>query len=119
MLSFTDVVSLVQRVERDSPQVLLFKITDMCPSGRPSGKVQPSTVKPMLRRMGIRGSSRLQRVGGSESMCPRGEEGGVMVVGSAGSAISRDGERFRPGENEGREEGSYRSSELTGEKICG
>ena len=87
--------------------------------GRPSGKVQPSTVKLILRRMGIRGSSGLQRVGGSESMCLRGEEGGVMVVGRAGSAISRDGERFRPGENEGREEGSYRSSESTREKTRG
>ena len=58
-------------------------------------------------------------MGGSESMCPRGEEGGVMVVGRAGSAISRDGERFHPGENEGREEGSYRSSESTGEKTWG
>ena len=58
-------------------------------------------------------------MGGSESMCLRGEEGGVMVVGRAGSAMSRNGERFRPGENEGREEGSYRSSESTGEKMHG
>ena len=87
--------------------------------GRPSGKVHPSTVKLMLRRMGIRGSLGLQRVGGSESSCPRGEEGGVMVVGSVGSVISRDGERFRPGENEGQEEGLYRSSESTGEKMRG
>ena len=85
--------------------------------GRPSGKVQPSTVKPMLRRMGIRGSSGFQRVGGSESRCPRGEEGGVMVVESAGSAMSGDGERFHPGENEGQDEGLYRSKELTGEKA--
>ena len=76
-------------------------------------------VKPMLRRMGIQGLSGLQRVGGSESMCPRGEGGGVMVVGRAGSAMSRDGERFHPGENEGQEEGSYRSSELTEEKMHG
>ena len=87
--------------------------------GRPSGKAQPSTVKPMLRRMGMRGSSGLQRVGGSESRCSRGEEGGVMVDGRASSAISGDGERFHPGENEGREEGSYKSSELTGEKVRG
>ena len=40
-------------------------------------------------------------MGGSESMCSRGEDGGVMVVGRVGSAISGDGERFRPGENEG------------------
>ena len=52
-------------------------------------------------------------------MCPRGEEGGVMVVGRVGSAMSRDRERFRPGENEGREEGSYRSNKLTGEKTRG
>ena len=58
-------------------------------------------------------------MGGSESMCPRGEEGGVMVVGRAGSVMSRDRERFRPGENEGQEEGSYRSNELTGEKTHG
>ena len=81
--------------------------------GRPSGKVQLSTVKLMLRRMGIQGSSGLQRVGGSESMCPRGEEGGVMVVGRVGSAMSRDRERFRPGEKEGREEGSYTVSNKT------
>ena len=87
--------------------------------GRPSGKVQLSTVKLMLCRMGIQGSSELQRVGGSESMCLRGEEGGVKVVGRAGAAMSRDGERFHPGENEEREEGSYRSSESTGEKMCG
>ena len=58
-------------------------------------------------------------MGGSESMCPRGEEGGVMVVGRVGSAMSGDGERLRPGENEGREEGSYKSSESTGEKMRG
>ena len=58
-------------------------------------------------------------MGGSESRCPRGEEGGVMVVGRVGSAMSRDGERFHPGEKEGREEGSYRSSESTGEKTHG
>ena len=50
---------------------------------------------------------------------PRGEEGGVMVVGRAGSAISGDRERFHPGENEGQEEGSYRSSESIGEKTRG
>ena len=85
--------------------------------GSPSGKVQPSTVKLILCRMGIRGSSGLQRVGESESGCLRGEEGGVIVIGGVGSVMSRDGERFRPGENEGREEGSYRSNELTGEKT--
>ena len=87
--------------------------------GSPVGKAQPSTVKLILHRMGIWGSSGLQRVGGSESMCPRGEEGGVMVVRRAGSVMSGDGERFRLGENEGREEGSYRSNELTGEKTWG
>ena len=58
-------------------------------------------------------------MGGSKSGCPRGEEGGVTVVRRVGSAMSRDGERFHPGENEGQEEGSYRSNELTGEKMCG
>ena len=58
-------------------------------------------------------------MGGSESRCSRGEEGGVMVDGRVGSAISRDGERLHPGENEGREEGSYKSSESTGEKTRG
>ena len=42
-----------------------------------------------------------------------------MVVGRGGSAMSRDGERFHPGEKEGQEEGSYRSSESTGEKTRG
>ena len=42
-----------------------------------------------------------------------------MVVGRAGSVMSRDGERFHPGENKGREEGSYRSNELTGETTRG
>ena len=87
--------------------------------GKPSGKAQPSTMKPMLRRMGIWGSSGLQSVGGSESRCSSGEEGGVMVVGRVGSVMSGDGERLRPGENEGREEGSYRSSKSTGEKMRG
>ena len=87
--------------------------------GKPSGKVQPSTVKPMLCRMGMRGSSELQSVGGRESRLSRGEEGGVMADGRAGAAMIGDGERFRPGENEGREEGSYRSSESTGEKMRG
>ena len=85
--------------------------------GSPSGKVQLSTVKPILHRMGIQGLSGLQRVGGSESGCPRGEEGGVIVVGGVGSVMSRDGERFCPGENEGQEEGSYRSNKLTREKT--
>ena len=52
-------------------------------------------------------------------MCLRGEEGGVKVGGRAGSAISGDGERFCPRENEEREEGSYKSSQSTGEKACG
>ena len=73
----------------------------------------------MLRRMGIRGSSELQSMGGRELRGSRGEEGGVMVDGRVGSAIIGDGERFLPGENEGREEGSYRSSESTGEKMRG
>ena len=42
-----------------------------------------------------------------------------MVDGRVGSAMSGDGERLRPGENEGREEGSYKSSESTGEKMHG
>ena len=87
--------------------------------GSLSGKVQPSIVKLILRRMGIWGLSGFQRVGGSKSGCPRGDEGGVMVVGRAGSAMLRVGERFRPGENEGWEEGSYRSNESTGEKMRG
>ena len=90
--------------------------------GRPFRKDQPSTVKPILRRMGIRGSLEVQRVGGSESGCPRGEEGGVMVEatgGGEGSAISGDEEKFHPGENKGQEEGSYRLSESTGEKTRG
>ena len=41
-------------------------------------------------------------MGGSESGAPSGEEGGVIVIGGrAGSAMSGDGERFCPGENEG------------------
>ena len=88
--------------------------------GSPSGKVQPSTVKLILQRMGTRGSSGLQRVGGSVSGAPRGEDGGVIVAGGKmGSTMFGDGERFHPGENEGREEGSYRSNESTGEKTQG
>ena len=79
--------------------------------GSPSGKVQPLTVKAILWRMGTRGSSGLQRVGGSELGVPRGEDGGVIVAGGkTGSTMSGDGERFCPGENKGREEGSYRSN---------
>ena len=76
----------------------------------------------MLRRMGIRGSSGFQRVEGKESGLPSGEEGGVIVEaagGGEGAAISGEGERFCPGENEGWEEGSYKSSESTGEKVQG
>ena len=56
-------------------------------------------------------------MGGSESGEPSGEEGGVIVIGRAGSAMSGDGERFHPGENNGWEDRSYRSIELTGEKA--
>ena len=31
---FVDAVQLVQWVESDSPKVLLFKVVDMCPSGK-------------------------------------------------------------------------------------
>ena len=88
--------------------------------GSPSRKVQPSTMKPILHRMGIQGSSGLQRVGGSKSEAPRGEDGGVIVTGGrTGLTMFGDGERFRPGENEGQEEGLYRSNELTREKTQG
>ena len=88
--------------------------------GSPSRKVQPSTMKPILHRMGIQGSSGLQRVGGSKSEAPRGEDGGVIVIGGRmGMTMFGDRERFRLGENEGWEEGSYRSNELTGEKTWG
>ena len=74
----------------------------------------------MLRRMGIWGSSGLQRVGGSESGALSREDRGVIVVGGRmGSMMFGDRERFCLGENEGREEGSYRSNELTGEKTWG
>ena len=53
-------------------------------------------------------------MGGRESRLPRGEEGGVSIE-VAGGGIStvtlRDRERFRPGENEGWDKGSYRSSD--------
>ena len=74
----------------------------------------------MLRRMGIRGSSGLQRVGGSKSGALSGEDRGVIVVGERmGSMMFGDGERFRLGENKGGEEGSYRSNKSTGEKMWG
>ena len=74
----------------------------------------------MLHRMGIQGSSGLQRVGGSKSGALSREDGGVIVVGGrTGSTMFGDGERFRPGENEGWEEGSYRSNKSTGEKTWG
>ena len=54
---------------------------------------------------------------------PDGEEGGVNVEvtrgGGEGIATLGEGVRFCPGENEGWEEGLYRSSELTGEKARG
>ena len=88
--------------------------------GSPSRKVQLSTVKPILHRMGTQGSSGLQRVGGSKSGAPRGEDRGVIVIGGrTGSTMFGDGERFHLGENEGWEEGSYRSNKLTGEKTWG
>ena len=70
--------------------------------------------------MGMRGSSRLQRVGGRESGLPSGEEGGVIVGiarGGVNIATFGDGDRFHLGENEGWEEGLYRSNELTREKA--
>ena len=88
--------------------------------GRPSGKVQLSTEKPMVCRMGTWGSSGLQRVGGSKSGALSGEDRGVIVIGGRmGSTIFGGGERFHLGENEGWEEGLYRSNELTGEKTWG
>ena len=70
--------------------------------------------------MGIWGSSGLQRVGGSESGAPNGDKGGVIMIGgSAGSMMLGGGERFRLGENKGREEGSYRLSKSTREKAQG
>ena len=88
--------------------------------GRLSGKVQLLTEKLMLHRMGTQGSSGFQRVGGSESGALSGEDRGVIVIGGrTGSMKFGDGERFRPGENKGREEGSYRSNELTREKAQG
>ena len=121
-LLFMEMVQLIQRIKGCTMQMLIFIETDLFPGGKTIWKDQPSTVKPILHRMGIQGSSEIQRVGGSESGCPRGEEGGVMVGttgGGEGSAISGEGERFRLGENEGREEGSYRSSESTREKMQG
>ena len=86
--------------------------------GSPSEKVQLSTVKPMLCRMGTQGSLGLQRVGESKLGAPRGEDGGVVVIGGrTGLTMFGVGERFCLGENEGREEGSYRSNELTREKT--
>ena len=99
--------------------MLLFKVPDTLPSGKAVWEGPAVDSEADASQDGYTGSLGLQRVGGSESGCPRGEEGGVMVVGSVGSAMSRDGERFHPGENEGREEGLYRSSESTGEKRRG
>ena len=59
-------------------------------------------------------------MGGSESGALSGEDGGVIVIGGRMSlTMFGDGERFHPGENEGWEEGLYRSNELTGEKTWG
>ena len=74
----------------------------------------------MLCRMSIRGSSGLQRVGGSELGALSGEDRGVIVIGGRmGLMMFGDRERFCPGENKGQEEGSYRSNESTGEKTQG
>ena len=114
-----DMVQLIQQVEGDSSQVLLLKVADMCPRGKSCQEGPTINSEADTMQDGYMGSSGLQRVGGSKSMCPRGEEGGVMVVGRAGSVMSGDGERFCLGENEGQEEGSYRSNESTGEKTWG
>ena len=98
--------------------MLLFKVPDMCPSGKAVWEGPAVDCEADALQDGYMEVVRTPGVGGSESMCPRGEEEGVMVVGRAGSAMSRDGERFRPGVNEGREEGSYRSNKSTGEKTC-
>ena len=99
--------------------MLLFIVADSCPSGEsiregPAVDCEADTVQDEYT-----GILRAPESGGHESGCLRGEEGGVMVIGGAGWAMSRDGERVHPGENEGWEEGLYRSNESTGEKTCG
>ena len=103
-------------------QVLLFVSANLFPEGSPEGKAQPSTMKPMQRRRGICGSLGFQRVQGRESGLLDGEVGGVRLVvtgGGVGAAMSGEGERLCLGEREGQEEGSYRLSELTREKVQG
>ena len=66
------------------------------------------------------GLSGFQRVQGRESGLLGGEGGGVMLEvtkGGVGLAMSGEGERLCPEENEGQEEVSYRSSKLIREKL--
>ena len=100
--------------------MLLFIVMNSCPSGEsiregPAIDCEADTVQD-----GYTGSSGLQRVGGSEPGAPSGEDRGVIVIGGRmGSTMFGDRERFHPGENEGQEEGSYRSNKSTGQKLQG
>ena len=59
--------------------------------------------------------SRWKRIWGA-----KWRRGGVIAGGGRmGSVMTGDGERFCPGENEGGEEGLYKSSDLTREKVQG
>ena len=63
-------------------------------------------VKPILHRMGKRGSSGLQRVGGSELGAPRGEDRGVIVAGGkTGLTMFGDGKDFVWGRMKDRRKG--------------
>ena len=100
-------------------QILLFVVADLCPSGESIWKGPTIECEANAVQDGYTGILRVPESRGKQVRVSEGGEGGVIVIRRAGSAMSRDRERFHPGENKGREEGSYRSNKLTREKTRG
>ena len=100
--------------------MLSFINANLCPGGKTVWEGPAVDREADATQGGYTGSSGLQRVEGSKLGAPSREGGGVIVIGGGmGLMMFGDGERFHPGENEGWEEGSYRSNESTGEKTWG
>ena len=115
-----DSVQLVQRVKGDTMQMLLFIAAYLCPSRESIQEGPAIDCEADTAQDGYTGVLRTPESGGKQVGAPSGEDGGVIVSGGRmGSTMFGDGERFRPRENEGQEEGLYRSNKSTGEKTRG
>lgn len=115
MTSFQDLT-----VKQDSMQVYVFISADLFPGGEPRGEgpafnseacaVKNRHVWVVWAPEGAGKGSKVARW--RRRGCNFGDDRGRVVSMSTGG-----GERFHPGENEEQEEGSYKSNELTGEKV--